>query len=848
VDADGRRYFRPRRVRFRTIGISAAELFQAGWLKYDAPLAPPYRAGNANPSHREIREFATRASERFQEFWYRVFDVAMARALAGREVDVFLCRPFYRPNTFFDTGIPDDQSLSSVPPQLHAKIHAEYIRSRETPTRRRIYYLSNYLEDITGDLIEALEPYRAFWRLKEKRRELLERITATHAELKTALLPPPVRDRLRGEIDRRLLTHLDELAAARAERGISVAAVRSLVHRRRAEDLRVLTNNERNLLFAAPPGEVRIAENLRAMNESLELLDRCLARSRSAAGYSSAAHRLDLRQARLNYMLRQRSGAPRDPATARSLAERRARYMKLFLERLKDVSLFTDGVRGKHETPERILVRLTALRILGKLVMNSGVPAPNRRESPGSPGQSDDQRLSTELQNLFDDWNGCHASESDGGAHADSRDAALQDLETLRGVPGILSGLRRAEAEIAAYYESYSEPNAKKTERADHASNPESAAPNMNLNSHGAGSDDGAKAGESPEMYAGAGRALRIDEHLRVGDPYDETQILKAARQLVFQRLRPVRRTANHYSLNPGHRHGAVTLNPVMKLWKDRPEYTREGPELIRLEMNTRSTVDCLLDLVSLADPELRTREVRREKILREIRGPENLDNLLVLLLPGSCYSLREVHRLDFPEFRGRVLGETRNPTELGVDPREDSLLTGAWYQKLNHTLYYPIGGDHGRLLRLIWNSARAPGPPAFLFALGQFVHDCLEDHLVYFKTAEKTFRECVEDYYLQEDRVRKNRGERMGRRRPDNSRAGVRFMFAILYARLTMEALTGSSQSHFRHPPTETWMMRHLNLPVLNRADRGRFIEIRTAARACIESASAEGLGPTSS
>jgi len=96
-------------------------------------------------------------------------------------------------------------------------------------------------------------------------------------------------------------------------------------------------------------------------------------------------------------------------------------------------------------------------------------------------------------------------------------------------------------------------------------------------------------------------------------------------------------------------------------------------------------------------------------------------------------------------------------------------------------------------------------------------------------------FRECVEEYYRLEDRVRRNRGEKFGRRRTDNSRDGVRFMFALAYARVLTEALTGTAQTHFRHPPTERWLFERLGLPVLTLSEKTRLRKIRRGAREII-------------
>ncbi|MEQ8351466.1 MAG: hypothetical protein RH862_08280 [Leptospiraceae bacterium] len=273
-----------------------------------------------------------------------------------------------------------------------------------------------------------------------------------------------------------------------------------------------------------------------------------------------------------------------------------------------------------------------------------------------------------------------------------------------------------------------------------------------------------------------------------------------------------------------------------MKLWKEKPGFEKDLPEIAGLEINTPATVDCLLSLAHLVDRNLFQRELNLGRILKEKLGSQTLHSMKILLMPGSCGAAREIERPDFPEFRNLVIGESRKPQELGV-ASESSILTGAWYKKRNHALYYPIGGDNGQLIRSIFLALRLSGPAAFFFALGQFVHDCLPDNLVYYAGSEVPFRQVTEDYYRQEDKVRKNRGEKTGRRRIDNSRPAVRFMFSVAYSRTLMEALTGSSQSNFRHPPTEQWMSRYLELPVLAITDRNHFRELRAQARNLIQS-----------
>lgn len=567
TDADGRRYFRPRRVEFQTIEVTASEIHGI-WLHYTSPLAP---LNWQNPDHQEIRNFARNSSERFLDFWYKVLEVAFARSLALRETRI-LRLPLFRSDSFFDAGIPEDQTHSTVPVLLHSKIIEEYNRSRLFKSQFNVRYISEYLERLTDDIRANMQTYHRAWDLRNEKERL--------------------------------------------------AFILRNIH---------LTEESNNL----PEEERRLA----------------ISTAQSAIFHIGRAHRLRLR---LLYLKGQSNRAA--------------------------TSIFEHLEKSRKELEERRLQL-----------------------------QSQSQSLSQIVEDYL-----------------------------------------RANQELEALYVS-------------------------NV------------------------------------DPFQERAAVRGACQEVLKRLRPLRRTTTGYSLIPGERHGAMSLNPVLRLWKDKPNPRSSDCKILGLEINTKQTLDCLIKLTRLADPDLENRNIERGRIAKAMRGEESFQNVLIFLLPGSCYPLREVHPLDFPEFRSRVIGESRSPLELGAT--EPAILTGAWYSKRQHSLYVTVGADNARLLKILWNSARSPGPPAFFFAMGQFVHDCLSDSLVYRKSAGLTFRECVEDYFALEDKIRKNRGEKIGRRRADNSRAGIRFMFAVLYSRLITEILTGSFQSQFRHGPTEKWMEENLGL-----------------------------------
>lgn len=773
-DASGRRYFRQRRVRFQTIRMNAADLRDARWLEFDAPLdALPWQQ---DPSHRNIVQFAHEASRRYLSFWYRVFDVAVARALFGRDAAIFRT-PFFEGSPLIDIGTPTEQSESSVPPALHEAILAEYRRSCEFQSRARIYYLSTYLGGLTDDLIEFFKPYERLWSLKDQSARLLEEIDLISANIEAPLhaaLPDQPGRTLRAwlidEADQRILERLDDLARERGERRIADEKLRKLIFRRRNGELNALNDEERRLCLAS--GRVLQTPAWLLAWFALESdAERAARRARSGAGYARALFRLELRQLKLR---RSQAGAA-VPQSASALESRARMFRERFAARLAELA----AAPGSDALRDRLWSGLAALL-----------------EAPDEAARR--ARLAA----------GGWLAAASAAAPVVGPDVAGIRAEFAR-YQQVLADLRANDQQILALHQ------ARATPAEEHP--PAGRASGLNL-----------------ERYPGL-EAVELDPGERPGDPFAEGALLRKARALLVRRLRPIRRTASAYSVIAGSRHGAMPLNPIMRLWKDKPELRREGPRLTRTELNTRETIDCLLRLAALADANLPLRELRREKVVREKRGPESLANLALFILPGSCYPLREIRRADFPEFRGRVIGETRTPDELGVPSEEDSVLTGAWYQKFNHALYYPVGGDHARLIRCIWDSARAASLPAFFFALGQFVHDCLPDNQVYYESGEKTFRSCVEEYYREEERVQKNRGEKTGRRRTDNSRAGVRFMFAVHYARLVLEALTGSSQSRFRHAATEQWLHKHVGVPLLRSADRATFLAIRSRAREVI-------------
>lgn len=321
-----------------------------------------------------------------------------------------------------------------------------------------------------------------------------------------------------------------------------------------------------------------------------------------------------------------------------------------------------------------------------------------------------------------------------------------------------------------------------------------------------------------------------IPENFIPGNPFQEKEMLDFFKNILKQRLKPIRMAANDYSLIYKEKHGILTLNPVLKLWKNKIQFNPKLPEIIQLELNTPITVECLIELIKLVDKEITTRELRRGQILKQIKGKESLETMIILLLPGSCYPIKEIPASHFPEFYNKIIGEKRSISEVGVKETH-YILTGAWYNKNNHTLYYPIGGDNAELLNKIYFGIRTNIIPAFFFAIGQFVFECLPDNILYFKNTKLTFREILMKIY--KNKISHNQHPKKIKLL---SKEEIKFQFAIHYSLLIMENLTGGLHIHHKIPEMYKWFLENLNIQSIFSSNKEIRKKIRIQAQDIIE------------
>ncbi len=784
TDETGRRYFKQRRVTFRTIRIDEQEIHSSSLPGYDRPL-PFLDWIERDPSAVEIRDFAVEASRRFLDFWYKVVDVGIARALSGRDREIYRV-DFYRPSVYMDTGIPENQRRSSVHPSLHKRIIEQYLKSLDYRSPYRIFYISTYMEGLTDDVRHVLKPYEKLWDLRARRTDERKKLEMQLIEFESIFLSPSlpglitVAKLIQSHLESESLKAIRYIVEKQMAKQIESADLRNASHRFRISgeipDVRQIIPE-----ITKNPGRYGLSSGFTTEYRLLSIPALLRSEARQAAMYLSMIHRLDLRIARLKQLTKTGEG---DAATGPH-EEKKRRYQERLKKVLDKIKWILQTPEFKKEIEEFISMALSLREwITENKIRNQG-------NTHNYPEQFDTSGFHDEARNIYEQ--------------------AGRILDTLMCI-------RSLERDIVNLYNNPGEISVKDSSPTQETSTFHTDTRN-----------------DKSFKYDPPGPL--IPDKTVPGNPYDEQWIIDHVRRILYRRLRPIRMTAETYSTIAGHRHGAIPLNPVMKLWKSKPISTEEGlPRIAQKELNGPEQIHLLIDLAGLVHRNLDTLKLEWRGIVAEQRPNDSLSSVKFFLVPGSCFPLRDIERQDFPEFRNRVIGESRKPHELGVAADENSILTGAWYNKRNHSLYYPVGGDNGSLIRIIYRGGRFDGPPAFFFALGQFVHDTLPENLTYYKTGTTTFRHCVEDFYRAEDRTRRNRGELTGRKRVDNSREGVRFMFAVFYSRFLMEVLTGSMQFTFRHRPTEKWMAENLGIPVLPLSDRSSIRNIRNSVLQRIE------------
>ncbi|NUM48709.1 MAG: alpha-amylase, partial [Anaerolineales bacterium] len=148
-----------------------------------------------------------------------------------------------------------------------------------------------------------LEPYRALWRLRRGRRRLLLLEGPMAARLQRLIDDSGAGDAIRSRIQDRVASVLSRAAAARAERAIASPLLRDMIQRSRRGWRGPFSADEvREALRAR---ELEWDGNPRLLSLLLQLPLRAARSARSAIAFESAAHRLELRRARLIVLLAQ---------------------------------------------------------------------------------------------------------------------------------------------------------------------------------------------------------------------------------------------------------------------------------------------------------------------------------------------------------------------------------------------------------------------------------------------------------------------------------------------------------------------------------------------------------------
>lgn len=748
--ADGKLYFVQRKVEFSTIDFKPEYIFSNRWGIFQKPLEPIDWKLPIDKLEDRVLEFSIECSERFHYLWYYYIDIMLARSLSSNDKNIFI-KDFLIPSIFLDLGIPENPLWTNVPKAIHQKILNEYSLSLRYKSNRRIFYLSQYLSNLTSDIIEYLKSYQYFWDLENKKLNAYSEIKHLITSIVSNQFFSFLKEKLNSLLKKNLLNNTIKFPNKIIE--TIYFQCKNDPHHREFSFLerRILLEYfiRLNSLQLAQEEKVENLNFLILLNEFTNFPMQLERMIRKISFLETFIFKEEIKKIRKIYI---------------KYSKTNSLNFQLQEEFLKVTEQQTHSIEEKIN----LIAELTEYLSLHHVLYLETLIDLFKR---------DQIQTFKDLEFFF--------------LKMIQNEISIKD-DLKKEIFAKIKEVSTINKKIIEYYkQSFSLPVVK-------------FIPN--------------------EKYKDK---IQVQKFIP-GNPFQEKVILHFFRELIKERLKPIRMASNEYSLLTKEKHGILTLNPVLKLWKNQIHFQKDLPELVQLELNTLITVDCLFELLFLVDPKLKEREIIRGKIVKEIRGKENIDNIKILLLPGSAYPLKEIPSSHFPEFKQKIIGEKRSYKEVGI-LETHYIVTGCWYNKKNHTLYYPIGGDNAELLKKIYLGIKSDVIPAFFFAIGQFVFECLSDTVLYYKNQKKTFREIL---YKLKSYQRNESKKKMFL----YSKKEIKFEFSILYSQLIMENLTGSLHIQTKVPELYKWFFENLEIQSFFSFDKEKRKKLRIEAQNIIK------------
>lgn len=748
---DGKFYFVQRKVEFNTIDFKPEYIFSNPWGIFQKPLTPIDWSLPIGELEKELIQFSIDCSERFHYLWYYYIDIMIARSLSTNDKNIFI-KDFIIPSIFLDLGIPENSLWTNVPKAIHQKIIQEYDSSLKFQTKFRIFYLSQYLNDLTKDIIEFLKPYHYLWNLEKEKLDYYNQIKNLVQSSFLKTLFDFIKSKLNQIIKENLLNNNISFSNQILEN--------IYFHFKKEGFSREFTFFERRIFLEhfIKSKTIQIPEEDKVQNLNFLML------LNELTNFPYQLERIIRKILFLENLI-----------FKEEIKEIKKLYIKYSKKKNSIVELekflFFSSDRQNQHIEEKI-------NLIGELTEFLNFNHYYYLETLIEIYENTQTKNLKEIEKDF--------YQIINAQHTIKEEFKKNLLNLLKSISIINKEILKFYKESLHFEEIEFIPNSKYLDRI---------------------------------------KKMKFIP----GNPFQEKEILNFFKDVIKQRLKIIRMASNEYSLLTKEKHGILTLNPVLKLWKNQIHFQKDLPEIVQLELNTPLTIECLIDLVLLVDPNLKERELLRGKIVKQIRGKENLENMIFILLPGSCYPLKEIPSSHFPEYKYRIVGEKRTFKEVGIVDTH-YILTGAWYNKKNHTLYYPIGGDNGELLKRIYLGIKTNIVPAFFFAIGQFIFDCLSDTILYYKNQKLTFREIL--IKIKKNKLYNSKEKRLIL----YSKNEIKFEFSILYSLLIMENLTGSLHIRNRISELYKWFFENLGIQSIFNVNKEERKEIRIKAQKIIE------------